>query len=754
MSDTFNTTVANWQGVDDVPTAGSDNLVKSGGVYAKTNALEKLNFNFLDSTTYPNISQNGNNVTIQHHIYLFVGKPLIYINMPTKTIDLGTPIYGIRNMVLLEIDMYEAIWEETVADLHCRYIVTNTDLSALDENKYYLPLFYYDGSYNIYYLNKVNTDLQDFYKKAHKIGTMGILNSSISVPTSDIEVSEKYVDNDGFDRVDVTIPDVFPDASIIDIYSGNNNYADASKTIAGTYKVPYWYGMLALCSNANSYKVEAFSLGGLVGADSDELFFKNKYPLFNGYGVTPVILIYRGSIVYNAFLNINRRYESDIQRLDDCSQNVQEAKEKLNLFAISGNINAEKVTETVTAPYGNTKNTGWFPKSSLVQNNGYLIKIDVKIDVIEPALQIYRLRNNIMEQVGEIDTSNAIARENNTFVLAEPIEVKIGDYYLINATAGYIQDGNSWLVTEGGDVQNNKAEFQQSFHYSFERTYQEKAFYVLDAKGEGDFLTIEDALDNAPINSTIFVKNGEYSQIKKNGNRVVFNKGLNWIGESRDGVVFSHYTGEYSKTALVYSGIFKNIRFLSGDNGIITPKDPNSLAYALHIDFMEKEEGVKFGCAFYNCGFTSYWNTCVGCGQRKNYVIEMHDCEFQYMGGPERENESNLYKRCCIAVHNVANTDNPDLIGKGYIKLYNCRLQSNGSCCMMIHNHVTIDQPNIWELIGNVMYSSIRGKNCVYSSHTQSYITEFDYYGTELSKMSFGNNIEFLNANQNVIIGS
>jgi lysophospholipase L1-like esterase len=32
MSDTFNTTVTNWQGVDDEPTAGSENLVKSGGV--------------------------------------------------------------------------------------------------------------------------------------------------------------------------------------------------------------------------------------------------------------------------------------------------------------------------------------------------------------------------------------------------------------------------------------------------------------------------------------------------------------------------------------------------------------------------------------------------------------------------------------------------------------------------------------------------------------------------------------------------
>lgn len=32
MSDTFSTTVANWQGVDDEPTAGSENLVESGGV--------------------------------------------------------------------------------------------------------------------------------------------------------------------------------------------------------------------------------------------------------------------------------------------------------------------------------------------------------------------------------------------------------------------------------------------------------------------------------------------------------------------------------------------------------------------------------------------------------------------------------------------------------------------------------------------------------------------------------------------------
>lgn len=41
MANTFSTTVTDWQGVDDGPTAGSENLVKSGGVYGQIEQLEK-----------------------------------------------------------------------------------------------------------------------------------------------------------------------------------------------------------------------------------------------------------------------------------------------------------------------------------------------------------------------------------------------------------------------------------------------------------------------------------------------------------------------------------------------------------------------------------------------------------------------------------------------------------------------------------------------------------------------------------------
>ena len=271
-----------------------------------------------------------------------------------------------------------------------------------------------------------------------------------------------------------------------------------------------------------------------------------------------------------------------------------------------------------------------------------------------------------------------------------------------------------------------------------------KDYYVLSKDGDGDFSTIEDVLNNVPKNCTVFVKNGEYSQLKANGARVTFTKGINWIGENREKVIFSHYEAEYSSTSLVYSGTFKNITFLSGDNGTIT-EPPEKLAYALHIDFMLKEEDVVFGCFFYNCKFISYWNTCVGIGQRKDYVVEMHDCDFEYLGGVERESYTDIYVRGCIAAHNVADMSAVQYLGEGYTKLYNCRLHSTGNCCMMIHNHVGIDYPNNWELIGNVMVSDGRGTDCVYSSNKKGYIQEFDTYGTKLSKMSYLNNISFLN---------
>jgi lysophospholipase L1-like esterase len=60
MSDTFNITPANWQGVDNKPTAGSDNLVKSGGV---ANCVNSINAQINGYSIIPNAYLKASSLT-------------------------------------------------------------------------------------------------------------------------------------------------------------------------------------------------------------------------------------------------------------------------------------------------------------------------------------------------------------------------------------------------------------------------------------------------------------------------------------------------------------------------------------------------------------------------------------------------------------------------------------------------------------------------------------------------------------------
>ena len=58
MSDTFNTTVANWQGVDNKPTPGSENLVNSGGLVRAYGYNKSQTVSATQGTAYYNIFTN------------------------------------------------------------------------------------------------------------------------------------------------------------------------------------------------------------------------------------------------------------------------------------------------------------------------------------------------------------------------------------------------------------------------------------------------------------------------------------------------------------------------------------------------------------------------------------------------------------------------------------------------------------------------------------------------------------------------
>ena len=86
MSESFNTTVANWQGVDDVPTAGSHNLVESGGVeerlfniYGKFETERSFNA-FIYVTEFKNVIKAGSIVKNNG-----VGEIILRINGTSST---------------------------------------------------------------------------------------------------------------------------------------------------------------------------------------------------------------------------------------------------------------------------------------------------------------------------------------------------------------------------------------------------------------------------------------------------------------------------------------------------------------------------------------------------------------------------------------------------------------------------------------------------------------------------------------------
>ena len=73
MANTFSTTAADWQGVDDEPIAGSENLVKSGGVY-NTVISEKM----IPVNTYESAGINASDGTIKSNSYMQDGVVLEY----------------------------------------------------------------------------------------------------------------------------------------------------------------------------------------------------------------------------------------------------------------------------------------------------------------------------------------------------------------------------------------------------------------------------------------------------------------------------------------------------------------------------------------------------------------------------------------------------------------------------------------------------------------------------------------------------
>lgn len=167
MSDSFNTDVANWQGIDEKPTAGSDNLVKSGGVYDEISQLgQELNNNIKYDTG------QGNTFTIDNILL-----DTAFIRMNTGSDTVGTVVVS-SGLKTYKIYYYQAQTDIRVHAIRNNKPSTGSDVFAIVDDISNIQ----DGSqiYNIIGNGKVTPFETTFDVKEGQYIIIGISGNGIT----------------------------------------------------------------------------------------------------------------------------------------------------------------------------------------------------------------------------------------------------------------------------------------------------------------------------------------------------------------------------------------------------------------------------------------------------------------------------------------------------------------------------------------------------------------------------------------------
>lgn len=143
---------------------------------------------------------------------------------------------------------------------------------------------------------------------------------------------------------------------------------------------------------------------------------------------------------------------------------------------------------------------------------------------------------------------------------------------------------------------------------------------VVDKNGNGDYSTVQEAVDNAIDGSEILVMPGEYEEAVDLGTKALHLHGLN-----ASNTIIWNDTGAYDTPPLeVGHGLIENLSFyskkdLNKDYSEITRKP-----YAVHLD-QRWGTGDK-SVVFKNCVFIGEHTTPIGCGVVDDVNIELYDC--------------------------------------------------------------------------------------------------------------------------------
>lgn len=281
---------------------------------------------------------------------------------------------------------------------------------------------------------------------------------------------------------------------------------------------------------------------------------------------------------------------------------------------------------------------------------------------------------------------------------------------------------------------------------------------IVDTNGYGDYRSLDDAIANAndskenPV--VIRVRPGTYYTRTETPSDIPYvkkNRYISIIGDSKNNCIirndngyYSSYTDDsygmlYDSTPIRLSGMvtIENLTIIStklnfenwvSDHSTEVKGNDGAYSYCIHIDFDAPENSVAL---VKNCILVNDHYSCIGAGNRKNYTINIEDCELT----------STIDER-------VSSPDNGSTI---FVHSYNLNSGNayDGQNIFIKNNIIkNTNKHNACYFYASApdrMYCTLIGNVCKTSDNSQAFVSIGNAYGITKTDLCFGNNVDSMN---------
>lgn len=259
---------------------------------------------------------------------------------------------------------------------------------------------------------------------------------------------------------------------------------------------------------------------------------------------------------------------------------------------------------------------------------------------------------------------------------------------------------------------------------------------IVDKNGNGDYTTIQEAIDNTSDGDTILIMPSTYFEQVK-----MWGKNRHLVGISKENTIIASTSRYYNNEPLQANiGSIKNLTLIGGYGLTPIEGDTSSTSYALHIEYANPSD---YEFVIDNCYLLSNVAPAIGMGVRYNQTVKVINSKLETKA---KKMWSSVYSEFFniggIFCHNDASGSN--LGTKGRLEVTDCELKGIISA-LTLQSQNNGNTLNV-RFVNNLLWSEDNGKVdavTIRTTPTAGHIAGSDVI---LDAMSFGNNIDLLNA--------